>query len=99
MHWKGHIVATADTCFGKPRIERTRITVELVLSYVAAGKTEADIFETYPHLTVEQIRAAVAFACNRVGSEATLSGVEAPAWFKNGEFATIHQLDKDFTRP
>ena len=40
---KDHLVATADTCFGKPRIKDTRITVELVLSYLAAGKTEADI--------------------------------------------------------
>ena len=79
MNWKDHIIATADTCFGKPRINGTRITVELVLSYIATGKTEADILEAYPHLTVEQIRAAVAFAASRVSRETTLSGFEAAA--------------------
>ncbi len=79
MNWKDQIVATADTCFGKPRIKDTRITVELVLSYLAAGKTEADIIEAYPHITAEQIRAAVAFAGSRVARETTLTDFEAAA--------------------
>ena len=79
MNWRDHITATADTCAGKPRIKGTRITVELILSYLASGKTEADILEAYPHVTPEQIRAAVAFAGSRVADEATLSSFEAAA--------------------
>ena len=79
MDWKDHIVATADTCVGKPRIKGTRITVELVLDYLAVGKTEAEIIGAYPHITVEQVRAAVAFAASRVARETTLSGFEAAA--------------------
>ena len=66
MHWEDHITATADTCSGNPRIKGTRITVELLLNNLAAGLTEAQIIEAYPHVTAEQIRAAVAFASHRV---------------------------------
>ncbi|MEO6967345.1 MAG: DUF433 domain-containing protein [Rhodanobacteraceae bacterium] len=79
MDWKDQIVATADTCTGKPRIKGTRITVELILNSLAAGWTEARIVEAYPHITVEQIRAAVAFASSRVGQDSTLAGIEAAA--------------------
>ncbi|MGH8162452.1 MAG: DUF433 domain-containing protein [Gammaproteobacteria bacterium] len=79
MDWKDHIVATADTCTGKPRIKGTRITVELILNCLAAGWTEQRIIEAYPHINAEQIRAAVAFAGSRVGRDSTLTGFEAAA--------------------
>jgi len=79
MDWKEHIVATADTCAGKPRIKNTRITVELILNCLAAGMGEAAIIEAYPHITATQIRAAVAFASSRVGRDSTLAGFEAAA--------------------
>lgn len=79
MNRENHIIASADTCSGKPRIKGTRITVELVLNNLAAGSTETQIIEAYPHITAEQIRAAVAFASSRVAGESTLAGVEAAA--------------------
>ena len=79
MNWENHIIATADTCSGKPRVKGTRITVELLLNNLATGLTEAQIIEAYPHITAEQIRAAVAFASSRVAAESTLAGVEAAA--------------------
>lgn len=79
MNWKDHIVATPDTCVGKPRIKGTRITVELILNCLAAGWSEARIIESYPHINTEQIRAAVAFASDRVGRDSTLTGFEAAA--------------------
>lgn len=79
MDWREHIIATADTCSGKPRIKGTRITVELIMNCLAAGMTEAGIIEAYPHISTEQIRAAAAFAGSRVGRDSTLSGFEAAA--------------------
>jgi uncharacterized protein (DUF433 family) len=79
MVWRDYIVATSDTCSGKPRIKGTRITVELILDSLAAGWSEAKIIEAYPQLDVMQIRAAVAFASSRVGQDSTLSGIEAAA--------------------
>lgn len=46
---------------GKPVIRGTRITVELILRKLAEGATEAELLEDYPHLTTEDIRAAMAY--------------------------------------
>ena len=46
---------------GKPVIRGTRITVELILRKLAAGATERELLQDYPHLTTEDIRAAVAY--------------------------------------
>ena len=46
---------------GKPVIRGTRITVELIMRKLAEGAGEADLLEDYPHLTTEDIRAAVAY--------------------------------------
>jgi len=45
---------------GKPVIRGTRITVELILRKLAAGMSEGELLQDYPHLTTEDIRAAVA---------------------------------------
>jgi uncharacterized protein (DUF433 family) len=44
---------------GKPVIEGTRITVELVLTRLAEGRSVADILIEYPHLTEAQVTAAI----------------------------------------
>ena len=46
---------------GKPVIRSTRITVELILNKVAEGETESEILEDYPHLTADDIHAAIAY--------------------------------------
>jgi uncharacterized protein (DUF433 family) len=48
---------------GKPRIRNTRISVSMVLELLAAGHApEAICANFYPDLTVEDVRACVAFA-------------------------------------
>jgi uncharacterized protein (DUF433 family) len=54
---------------GKPVIRGTRITVELVLRKLAEGASQTDLLEDYPHLTVEDIRAAVAYGAASVAHE------------------------------
>jgi uncharacterized protein (DUF433 family) len=51
---------------GKPVIKGTRITVELILRRLSEGANESDILEAYPHLTANDIRAAVAYAADVV---------------------------------
>jgi uncharacterized protein (DUF433 family) len=63
------IVIDPKIMFGKPVIKGTRITVELILRKLAAGMTEADILAHHPHLTLEDIRAAAAFAADHLASE------------------------------
>ena len=50
--------------FGKPVIKGTRITVELILRNLAAGKPFVEILVAHPHLTIEDVYAAEAFADN-----------------------------------
>jgi len=46
---------------GKPVIRGTRIPVELVLRKLAAGILPEGILTDYPHLTLDDVRAAQAF--------------------------------------
>jgi len=62
MNWHDHIVVNPDVLVGKPIIKGTRISVELLLDRLADGWSYDDILEAYPHLTREQIQAAIAFA-------------------------------------
>jgi len=50
-----------NVCFGKPCIRGTRIWVSLILDFLASGSTINEILEEYPHLTEEDIRAAIAY--------------------------------------
>jgi uncharacterized protein (DUF433 family) len=55
--------------FGKPVIKGTRITVEHILRKLSAGKTINQILTDHPHLTVEDIYAAAAFAADYLAQE------------------------------
>ena len=63
---------------GKPVIRGTRITVELILRKLAEGASEADLLEDYPHLTTEDIRAAVAYGAASVAHEEVVLLPDAP---------------------
>ena len=59
---------------GRPCIRGMRITVYDVLSWLAAGMSEREVLAEYPELTLEDIRASLAYAADRdhhlVGSAA-----------------------------
>ncbi len=50
---------------GKPCIRGLRITVDDVLSYLAAGMSEAEILADFPDLEHEDFLAVFAFAADR----------------------------------
>jgi len=58
-----------DIMFGKPVIKGTRITVELILRKLSAGKTFAEILAAHPHLMIEDLYAAAAFAADYLAQE------------------------------
>jgi len=62
VNWKGHIVGTPDVLKGKPRIRGTRISVSLVLGYLASGSSHEEIIQEFPDLTSEQIMACLDYA-------------------------------------
>ncbi len=56
------IVTNPKVMMGKPVIEGTRITVELVLEKLAAGETPAQIVGAHPGITEEGVLAALDYA-------------------------------------
>ena len=54
---------------GKPVIKGTRITVELILEELSAGKMPEDLLKAYPRLTPDAILAALAFAADALKGE------------------------------
>ena len=60
--WRQHIVSTPEVLFGKPRINGTRISVALILGYLAAGSSVDEIIDEYPDLRPEQIAACLDYA-------------------------------------
>jgi uncharacterized protein (DUF433 family) len=51
---------------GKPVIKGTRITVEHILRECAAGVSVEDYVDQHPHITVEDVRAALAYAADHM---------------------------------
>lgn len=49
-------------CGGKPCIRGTRIYIGIILDGLAEGLTPEGIIDHYPQLTIEDIRAALAYA-------------------------------------
>ncbi len=54
---------------GKPVVKGTRIPVELILRRLGAGDSEQQVLADYPALTIEDIRAAQAFAADHIAGE------------------------------
>jgi uncharacterized protein (DUF433 family) len=57
---------------GKPCIRGTRMTVTDVLEYLAGGMSPQEIVAEFPDLTMEDIRACLAFAADRERKLASL---------------------------
>lgn len=49
-------------CSGKPCIRGTRIYIAIILDAMAEGLTPEDVIDHYPQLTLDDIRAALAYA-------------------------------------
>lgn len=54
---------------GKPVIEGTRITVELILEKLAAGESVEQITQSHANLSREAIQAALAFAAKAMKAD------------------------------
>ncbi|MEA5535893.1 DUF433 domain-containing protein [Crocosphaera sp. XPORK-15E] len=59
---KSSITIDPDICNGKPIIAGTRISVQTVMEFLAAGDSIEEILEEYPSLSREDIYACLQFA-------------------------------------
>ena len=66
---KDRITFSPDVCNGKPVIQGTRITVQTVLEFLAAGDSVEDVLEEYPRLQREDIHACLEYASKVMGNQ------------------------------
>jgi uncharacterized protein (DUF433 family) len=67
--WRIFIVVDSSVQAGKPVVKGTRLTVDFVLGLFASGWSAEKVFENYPELTDEALRAVFAFAAETLGDE------------------------------
>ena len=60
--YREHIVRDPNVLVGKPTVKGTRISVELVLHVLADDPNLDELFAAYPRLTIEDVRAVLAYA-------------------------------------
>ena len=70
MNWQERIHSDPEILLGKPVVKGTRLSVDFILGLFAAGWTEEQVLENYPHLTREDLRAVFAFAAERMQAPA-----------------------------
>jgi uncharacterized protein (DUF433 family) len=58
-----------DIAVGKPTITGTRIPVQLVLSKLAHSWNVEELLDDYPSMTIDDIRACIAYAADAVAGE------------------------------
>jgi len=64
-----YIVAYADILGGKPIIKGTRISVEIILEWLASGATVDAIVSKYPQLSKESVNEAILYASYSMKNE------------------------------
>jgi uncharacterized protein (DUF433 family) len=67
MDWREHISVDPGVCQGKACIKGTRIMASVILDNLAEGVSEGEILKSYPSLTAEDIRAAIAYGADLAG--------------------------------
>lgn len=64
MNWNDYIVVDPNICHGRACIRGTRVMVSVILDNLAAGVSTEEILESYPSITIEAIKASVAYAAD-----------------------------------
>jgi len=67
--YQDHIESNPDIMLGKPVIKGTRVPVELILRKLGEGMEIQDLIKAYPHLTKEDILAAISYSADVIGTE------------------------------
>jgi uncharacterized protein (DUF433 family) len=58
---------------GKPIIRGTRISVELILEWIASGASRDDILRRHPHLAAADVEQALGYAAAAMRNEVLLT--------------------------
>lgn len=66
MNYTDRITIEPGKRSGQPCVRGMRITVRDVLEYLAGGMTVEQVLADFPELTIEDIRACLAFAASQI---------------------------------
>ncbi len=77
LTYKDRIILDPEIMVGKPVVKGTRIPVELVLDFLAHNPDLDEFFAAYPHLTLEDVKACLAYGKAAVERERTRAARQA----------------------
>jgi uncharacterized protein (DUF433 family) len=63
------IISNPAILGGKPIVRGTRVSVEMILEWIASGATRDDIVRRHPHLSASDVEQALAYAAASVRNE------------------------------
>jgi uncharacterized protein (DUF433 family) len=69
VNWRERITVDPKVLVGKPIIRGTRLAVEFLIDLLAAGWTQEQILENYPHIGQDDIPACLAYAAELLHTE------------------------------
>lgn len=64
-----YIVSDPEILGGKPIIQGSRISVQLILEWIASGASIKDIVEEFPHLPYDGVKEAILYASRWMENE------------------------------
>ena len=76
--YQERIVRDPDVLAGKPVVKGTRIPVELALAKLAANPDVQDLFVDYPRLTIDDVKACLAYAEHLVEQQDKVTTAHQP---------------------
>jgi uncharacterized protein (DUF433 family) len=80
LHYQDRIVRIPGLVGGKPVVKGTRIPVDLILKYLAHDPDVKTLFEAFPKLTIDDVKACLTYAQELVEEEEILPvSTEKPA--------------------
>lgn len=77
MNYQDHISRDPQVCGGEAVIRGTRVTLRTVLASLAEGAGEEEIIHSFPALTREDVRAAIAFAATAAEEDLPVPAIPA----------------------
>lgn len=80
MNYRIYIVRDPGICGGEPVIRGTRVTLRTVLASLAEGMTPQEILADFPTLTVDAVRAVIAFAAASAGEDLPIPAIPQTTW-------------------
>jgi len=73
------IIRDSEVCGGEPVFRGTRVTLRTVLASLADGDSVEQIVKSFPTITEQQVRAAIAFAAASAQEDLPLPELPAMA--------------------